>query len=48
MLVDLPRLREPAVEPLRDLARAIRVTGEEDQRGEVAGLGADVDLRHPR
>ena len=46
MVVHLARAAR--VEALADPACAVGVTGQEHERGVVAGLGAKVDLRHGR
>ena len=46
MVVDPPRRREAAVEAFGDARGAVRVAGQQHDRRVVAGLGAEVDLRH--
>jgi len=48
MLRYLACLRQSPVEALGDLASAIRVAWQEDERGVIAGFGAEVDLWHAR
>jgi hypothetical protein len=46
MLVHQPALLEPAVEELRDARGAVGVAGQQDERGVVADLCAQMDLGH--